>query len=143
MLTLAEDAESPAVQASEILKATSVTGGLVVHLGCGDGRLTAALRASDAYLVHGLDANAANVERARAHVRSLGLYGKVSIDHLADHRLPYADNTVNLVVRDARGGIRDAGFEIRDDEIMRVLAPGGVALALDSRLSTLDSELLL
>lgn len=127
----AAEARSASAQASEILKATSVTGGLVVHLGCGDGELTAALRASDAYLVHGLDTNAANVEHARERVRSLGLYGQVSIDRFDGHRLPYADNTVNLVVRDGR-------CEIQDETITRVLAPGGVALALDSRLSTLD-----
>ncbi len=33
-----------------------VQGGLIVHLGCGDGRLTAALGASDRYLAHGMDA---------------------------------------------------------------------------------------
>ena len=42
-------------QARQILAATGVRGGLVVHVGCGDGTLTAALRASDSYLVHGLD----------------------------------------------------------------------------------------
>ena len=46
------------IQARQILDATGVHGGLIVHLGCGDGRLTAALRATDAYLVHGLDADA-------------------------------------------------------------------------------------
>jgi len=127
-------------QAKEILAAAGVEGGLVVHIGCGNGELTAAFRASDRYLVHGLDTNAAQVEVARAHIRSLGLYGPVSVDRFGGKRLPYADNLVNLVVvRDAKGGGRDAGFGIRDEEIQRVLAPGGVALALDSGLSTLDS----
>ena len=52
-------------QAQQILAATGVQGGLVVHLGCGDGRLTAALHANDSYLVHGLDADPANVDQAR------------------------------------------------------------------------------
>ena len=34
-------------QAKEILDTSGVQGGIVVHLGCGDGKLTAALRASD------------------------------------------------------------------------------------------------
>ena len=55
---------SPADDAARILQATGIKGGLVVHLGCGDGRLTAALRAGDAYVVHGLDADAANIEKA-------------------------------------------------------------------------------
>ena len=37
-----------------ILKATGVKGGLVVHIGCGDGRMTASLYANERYLVHGL-----------------------------------------------------------------------------------------
>jgi len=75
--------------AKSILNAAGVKGGLVVHLGCGDGKLTAALRAGDSFLVHGLDADADNVAKARKHVRSLGVYGKVSIDQLTGAALPY------------------------------------------------------
>ena len=42
-----------------ILEASGVKGGLVVHLSCGDGRLTAELRPNDRYQVHGLDRDAA------------------------------------------------------------------------------------
>ena len=59
--------------AEQILSATGVTGGLVVHFGCGDGRLTAALGASDRFMVQGLDAEAGNVEASRRHIQSLGL----------------------------------------------------------------------
>jgi hypothetical protein len=80
--------------ARRIISATGVRGGLVVHVGYGDGRLTAALRASDSYLVHGLDHDAANVAEARAHVASRGLCGPVSVERLSGPRLPYADNLV-------------------------------------------------
>ena len=63
-----------------ILKKTGVTGGVIVHLGCGDGQMTAALRADDSFLVHGLDADARNVQESRERIQSLGLYGKVSVD---------------------------------------------------------------
>ena len=116
----AAESAAPADQAKSILEATGVTGGLVVHLGCGDARLTAALRAGDAYLVHGLDADADNVAKARAHVRSLGLCGEVSVEQLTGKRLPYVDGLVNLVVVDEQG-------DVATDEVMRVLAPGGVA----------------
>ena len=107
-------------QARQILDATGVKGGLVVHLGCGDGQLTAALRAGDAYVVHGLDADAANVAKAREHIQGLGLYGDVSVDLWTGDRLPYVDNLVNLLVADTLGGVPMA-------EVMRVLAPGGAA----------------
>jgi len=107
-------------QAAKILDDTGIRGGLIVHLGCGDGKLTAALRANDSYLVHGLDKNAENIEQARKHIESLALYGKVSVEHWKGERLPYTDNLVNLIVARKPVGVSA-------DELMRVLAPNGVA----------------
>ncbi len=119
-------------QSPSIFSAVGVKGGLVVHLGCGDGRLTAAFRQDDGFVVHGLDTDPACVDEARKHIRSLGLYGPVSVETFDGKHLPYTDNLVNVV-------LRDTGCKIRDDEIMRVLSPGGVLLTLDSRHSTLSS----
>ena len=120
LVLLAGAAKAADDQGARIIQATGVKGGLVVHLGCGDGHLTAALYAGDGYLVHGLDADAKRVEAARRHIRSLGRYGKVSVEQWTGKRLPYADNLANLVVSDELG-------ETAMDEVMRVLAPGGVA----------------
>jgi len=113
-------AADPAEEAARILEAAGVEGGLVVHVGCGDGRLTAALRASDAYVVHGLARDAATVEKARATVAEQGLCGPVSVDRFDGRRLPYVDNTVTLVVAESLGGVPT-------QEVLRVLAPEGVA----------------
>ncbi len=102
-------------------KAAGATGGVVVHLGCGDGTQTAALRLDERFLVHGLDADPANVAKARAHIRSKRLYGPVSVDVFDGARLPYVDNTVNVLVADALG-------RVPMDEVTRVLAPRGVAM---------------
>ncbi len=112
--------EGQEVLARNILKTTGVKGGLVVHIGCGRGKLTAALRANDSYLVHGLDTDAKNIQKAREHIRKIGLYGKVSVDRLSGDRLPYVDNLVNLVISEDLG-------KISKDEVMRVLAPNGMA----------------
>ena len=117
---------SPVVKAQNILESTGVSGGLVVHVGCGDGRLTAALGASENYVVHGLDTAPSAVETARARIQSLGIYGDVSVDRWSGERLPYADNLVNLLVLDRAGAV-DRG------EIMRVLAPGGKAVFLEGQ----------
>jgi len=107
-------------EAKQMLDATGVKGGLIVHIGCGEGRLTAALRASDSYMVHGLDRSARNVEKAREYIRSLGLYGKVSVDRWAGTRLPYIDNLVNLVVS-------ERPISVPIEEALRVLVPNGMA----------------
>ena len=117
-------AETTTRQAKEILAATGVEGGLVVHVGCGNGELTAALRTNDRYLAQGLDTSATQVEEARTHIRSLGLYGSVSINTFDGERLPYADNLVNLLVASGE-------CQVAREEITRALAPGGVALFLN------------
>ncbi len=106
--------------AREILDTTGVQGGIVVHLGCGGGKLTAALRASDRYTVHGLEADPAKVAEARSYIQAQGLYGPVSVEQYSGSVLPYTDNLINLVV------VQDAG-NVSRSEVMRVLAPGGVA----------------
>jgi len=115
-----KEAAAAREQAREILKATGIKGGLVVHLSCGDGKLTGALRAADGYLVHGLDADPDNINKARRHIRSLGLYGKVCVDRLDGKHLPYVDNLVNLLLADDLGALPM-------EEVMRVLVPNGTA----------------
>lgn len=106
--------------AREILEQSGIQDGLIVHLGCGDGRLTAALRAGEGYLVHGLDRDSARRERAREHVCSGGLYGSVCIGSWDGRRLPHAENLVNLTVAQEPGAVAM-------EEMLRCLAPGGVA----------------
>jgi outer membrane protein assembly factor BamB len=113
-------AESPEQTAREILEHCNVAGGLIAHIGCGDGRLTVALRTGPQYLVHGLDRQMANVQMARQHIRSRNCYGPVSVDILSGERLPYADNLVNLLVAEDLGSLPLS-------EVTRALAPGGVA----------------
>lgn len=113
-------AQSCDAQAKAILQATGVQGGLIVHIGRGDGKLTAALRASDSYVVQGLTTDAGKVAVARKAIRERNLYGDVTVDLLRGKRLPYVDNLVNLVVAEDLCGVPTA-------EVMRVLAPEGVA----------------
>lgn len=111
-------AASPEETAGAILEGSGGRCGLVVHLGCGDGTLTTALKAEGAGLVHGLDADAETVEKARKHAQKSGLCGEVSIEQWSGAQLPYADGLVNVMVVQKRG-------EVGMDEVMRVLAPGG------------------
>jgi len=113
-------AASPTQQAGRMLQAAGVRGGFIVHVGCDDGRLTAALGARDGCLVHGLGADPATVAEARAHIASKGLAGKAAVARFDGRHLPYVSNLARLVVAEDLG---DVGMK----EVLRVLAPGGVA----------------
>ena len=107
-------------RASRILSESGVKGGLVVHLGCGEGTLTAALCADDSFRVHGLDEDSADIKQARRHIRSLRLDARASVEQWGGRNLPYVDNLVDLVVC-------DEPLPLHMDEVMRVLSPHGVA----------------
>lgn len=109
-------------RAQELVKASGIRAGLVVHVGVTDGRLTAELGKAGNFLVHGLAIDAAAAEEARKHVESLGLYGRVSVEKCSLDRLPYAEDIVNLLVVSAA-----AASKVKAGEIARVLAPDGVA----------------
>ena len=113
--------EDPGQTARAIVEESGVQGGLVVHVDCGDGRVLTALRAEGLYLAHGLEQDPALREEARAHIHEEGLYGPVSVSDWDGERLPYAENTVNLLICESTDKVSQA-------EIKRVLAPGGVAL---------------
>ena len=117
---LAAEAISPEERARDIIEATGTSGGLIVHLGCNDGRLTAALRVNESYAVHGLAGKESQVRQARKHLRSLGICGSVSVQQWDADYLPYTDNLVNLLVAEDPMGVPE-------NEMMRALAPGGVA----------------
>ena len=108
--------------AADILRDAGIPGGLVVHVGCGEGKMTAALHAGDAFLVQGLDTSPENVAAARKHFDQRGLYGPVTARRFDGKALPYRDNLVNLVV------VTDEDSAVPDAEILRVLAPNGVAI---------------
>jgi len=112
---------SRGAEGGQVLQASGVQGGLVVHLGCGDAGATATLHADERYLVHGLDTDGKRIAEARRRIGSLGLHGEVSVEVLADAALPYVDNLVNLLVVSRPCGVPA-------DEIARVLAPNGVAM---------------
>ncbi len=107
-------------RAAEILDECDVTGGLIVHVGCGDGRLAAALGAEQGLVVQGLARTADEVDSARRFVGSAGLYGRVTVDRMPEDHLPYADNVVNLLISEDLA-------KIPPGEVIRVLAPGGKA----------------
>ncbi|MCX5685262.1 MAG: hypothetical protein NT049_16510 [Planctomycetota bacterium] len=57
-----------AESAQAILETAGIKGGLIVHLGCGDGKLTAALHANESYFGRDLGADPEHVAAAQKHI---------------------------------------------------------------------------
>ncbi len=112
------------IDVGNLLEKAGISGGLIVHVGCDNGEWTSNFYINDRYLVHGLDTNANEITQARHYLKSLDLYGKVSVEHWQGYRLPYADNLVNLLIVDEMG-------DLSREEIMRVLVPQGIAYYKD------------
>ena len=93
-------------------------GGVLVHVGCGDGEQTLTMLQQGRFLVHALDRDSENVAQTRARAAAAGVSGRISVETLAGSRLPYVDSLVNTIVATSECGIDRS-------ELMRVLVPGG------------------
>ena len=83
---------------SAALKDSGIKGGLVVHLGCGDGKATAGLRTGESYIVHGLDRGAENVAAARDYFSRKGVFVPVSDGMIAARSQLYLSTTNGKVL---------------------------------------------
>ncbi|CAN5822387.1 hypothetical protein BH11VER1_BH11VER1_35280 [soil metagenome] len=108
-------------EAKTILQTSGVKGGIVVHVGCGDGKLTASLKANDSYQVQGLTKDPAAVMATREAISKSGVYGAVAVNSWDGKILPYIENLVNLLV------VEDVA-SVSKEELLRVLTPNGVAM---------------
>ncbi len=126
LLLTAAAAPAPAADIAQLARDSGVAGGIVVHLHCGDGADTASLRLDERFRVHALETDAARVAAARKRLVDAGVYGPVSVYRYDGRHLPYTDDFVNLIVGTAG--------EVSEAELLRVLAPGGVALVDGKRI---------
>ena len=109
--------EAATTTAKALFEQSGFQGGFIVHVGCGDGRLTRALQGGEDHIVvQGLDRNAAPI----GEIRETPFSTNRTFETFDGRRLPYVDNTVNLLVLSRR-------FDLSDDEMLRVLRPEGVA----------------
>jgi outer membrane protein assembly factor BamB len=118
--------------AEQILADAGFRGGLIAVAGCRDADLLIALAQSPNALVHGLVQDPGRLDAVRSQpLRETGLYGRVSAASWRGPSLPYADDTVNLLL------VLDEQVEVAQQEIDRVLAPLGTArIARDGRLTS-------
>ncbi len=115
--------------ARRVYEQTGVQGGLVIELGMIDVDFTAALGARNGITIETLETNLQRIAQARDSLEAKGLYGPITITPFDGKSLPYADNMVSLAVMHETGAARD-DIHVGDDEVLRVLAPGGVLCAI-------------
>ncbi len=109
----------------DVRAAYGVSGGLAVFVGGGDAGDLLDLGSGDGWLVQVLEQTPEAVAELRQRALARGVYGRVSVDRWVNAPgLPYADGLVNLIVI-------GKGRSVPREELMRVLAPGGVACVPD------------
>jgi outer membrane protein assembly factor BamB len=104
------------------IKVNDIQGGIVVQIGCQTSQELLHHLTNERVIVHGLDTDIQHIAKLRNTLRAKGLYGKISVAVFDGKHLPYTDNLINRLI------IRQAQCQVPDNEIMRVLVPGGIAL---------------
>jgi len=116
--------------ADSILQATDRRDGLCVLVNVSDPELAIDIAETSRFVVHAVHENRDTVSAMRRAVDASGLYGRVSVSYASFREgcLPYAENLANLIV------VMNSGSRISNEEILRVLAPYGVAYANAKRI---------
>ncbi len=103
-----------------------ITKGTAVDIGCGSGEMAVKLAQMTDLTVIGLDIEPEVIEAGKRRAKEAGLSDRAQFVCADAHSLPFADNSVDLVM--SKGTIpflRDQVLAVK--EIYRVLKPGGVA----------------
>jgi 2-polyprenyl-3-methyl-5-hydroxy-6-metoxy-1,4-benzoquinol methylase len=100
-----------------------VTGKRVLEYGCGGGELAVSLAKGGAW-VSTFDSSRSNVEQTRRLAEASGV--RIEAVEAAAERLPYADETFELVV--GRSVLHLLDVERASRELRRILKPGGRAV---------------
>jgi outer membrane protein assembly factor BamB len=117
----------PQVVAANLGELSGIAGGFCCVLGGDNLELALELAGSGKFYVSLLDPQGSAVEQARESADKRGLYGKSVIALQGScARLPFADNTVDLIVTAKLR--RDQLEKLTPDELLRVLRPRGKAV---------------
>ncbi len=109
---------APAGTLRDVIDETGAQNGIVVLVRPGDALCEDA--AASSFTVLALESLPERVDGLRQRMLDRGVYGRVTADLFDGRTIPCVDALVNIVV------VADAS--IADEEVLRVLAPGGVAM---------------
>ncbi|UCH89070.1 MAG: class I SAM-dependent methyltransferase, partial [Thermoplasmata archaeon] len=124
------DRKQPSIEsylAEYIIKKVEISRGICSVLGCNNLELAIELTQSSGLFMHILDPDIKEVATAKIDVDVNGQYGKrIVVEKGTFNRLPYADNTVDLVIA---AHLKEHSLEeVSLAEILRVLRPNGKAV---------------
>ncbi|MBI4581684.1 MAG: PQQ-binding-like beta-propeller repeat protein [Planctomycetes bacterium] len=123
----AEKAGGEAALVQRLVEQTGVSQGVCAVVGGQDGGLALALGKRSQFLVHVWEPEAATAGSVGRMLDEQGLYGRrVIVERGTLNRLPYADNTIDLVL--ALGLKDDDLGHLAAAEVLRVLRPEGKAV---------------
>lgn len=125
LVVLSHHASAERLNAIKLLQENGIERGIIVQLGCDDAQQCLDLTGDGQYVVQALECDREKVAAARERIQSQGCYGQVSVRHFDGDTLPFADNLVNMVI------VTGGEWQVAGEELMRVLAPGGLALEFD------------
>ena len=121
--SLAFSVSAVAETGNEIIEDSGVRGGLVVHIGCGDAKLTAALQVNDSYIVQGLDVDGKAIQIAQRRVPGAKVIQR-KVDTHCLHRLKNLDVGVRVVhdhtLSDLDHQLRGLGFGLGQYPLQRM-----------------------
>ncbi len=135
-------AERPAVSgppagalesAARLVEQGGCAGGICVVIGADGVDVALALAKQGPFTVQCLVTDREALARVRDRIRNAGMYGVVSGVGFDGEHLPHVNNLVNLVV------LASAECRMPNEEITRVLVPGGIAASLDTRHAMRDT----
>jgi outer membrane protein assembly factor BamB len=121
-----------------LLENSGLPGGICVVLGESDTNLPLAIGQDRRFLVRALVADRQALEPTRRRIADAGVYGRVSADLWDGAHLPFTDNLVNLVVVQQPGSLPAKSQLLQ--EVLRVLAPRGMAYVHEAAVADSDSE---
>lgn len=116
-------AEPAAELAGFISQSAGLDAGMALVINDTDGKLTAALAKGNRLTVQGCVWEDKTIQADRAMLLAEGVAERASLIRIATNGLPYADSLINLMVA-ASWGRQPLDLA----ELLRVLAPGGIAL---------------
>ncbi len=113
----------------------------VLEVACNMGTTAIGLAKQFGCQIEGVDLDEAALEKAKKNIEANGLQDKIHVQRANAMKLPFEDNTFDIVINEAMLTMLPIQAKIKAiEEYFRVLKPNGLLLTHDVMLTTEDAE---